>query len=68
MKLRRLWKTALLGSQQLLVLPISPYMVVEQLERHGLVDIGVVIQRPEDGSELGTRQKPSAAPDSVLRS
>ena len=54
------WKAALLGSQQVLALPVSYYMVVAQLERHGLVDIGVVIQRPEDGSELGTRQTPSA--------
>jgi hypothetical protein len=55
-----LWKTALLGSQQVLALPVSYYMVVAQLKGHGLVDIGVVIQRPEDGSERGTRQKPSA--------
>ena len=55
-----LWKTALLGSQQVLAVPVSYYMVVAQLERHGLVDIGVVIQRPEDGSERGTRQTPSA--------
>ena len=56
-----LWKVALLGSsQQVLALPVSYDMVVAQLERHGLVDIGVVIQRPEDGSERGTRQKPSA--------
>jgi hypothetical protein len=55
-----LWKAALLGSQQVLALPVSYYMVVAQLERHGLVDIGVVIQRPGDGSELGARQKPSA--------
>ena len=48
-----LWKAALLGSQQVLALPVSYYMVVAQLERHGLVDIGVVIQRPEDGSERG---------------
>jgi hypothetical protein len=51
MKSRDLWKTALLGSQHLLVLPVSPYMVVEQLQGHGLVDIGVVIQRPGDDSE-----------------
>jgi hypothetical protein len=51
MKSRDLWKTALLGSQHLLVLPVSPYMVVEQLQGHGLVDIGVVIQRPGDASE-----------------
>jgi hypothetical protein len=54
-----LWKTALLGSQQVLALPVSYYMVVAQLERHGLVDIGVVIQERDD-SERGTRQKPSA--------
>jgi hypothetical protein len=46
MKTRVLWKTALLGSQHLLVLPVSPHMVVGQLEGHGLVDIGVVIQSP----------------------
>ena len=50
------WKAALLGSQQVLALPVSYYMVVAQLERHGLVDIGVVIQERDD-SELGTRQK-----------
>jgi len=50
MKSRDLWKTALLGSQHLLVLPVSPYMVVEQLEGHGLVDIGVLIQNPGDDS------------------
>jgi hypothetical protein len=52
-----LWKTALLGSQQVLALPVSYYMVVAQLRGHGMVDIGVVIQRPGDDSELGTRQK-----------
>ena len=51
-----LWKVALLGSQQVLALPVSYYMVVAQLEGHGLVDIGVVIQRPGDDSERGTRQ------------
>ena len=54
-----LWKTALLGSQQVLALPVGYYMVVAQLKGHGLVDIGVVIQERDD-SELGTRQKPSA--------
>jgi hypothetical protein len=44
-----LWKVALLGSsQQVLALPVSYYMVVAQLERHGLADIRVVIQRPGD--------------------
>jgi hypothetical protein len=57
MKSRDLWKTALLGSQHLLVLPVSPYMVVEQLQGHGLVDIGVVIQRPGDDSEGEARPK-----------
>jgi hypothetical protein len=52
-----LWKAALLGSQEVLALPVSYYMVVAQLEGHGLVDIRVVIQRPGDDSELGTRQK-----------
>ena len=51
-----LWKTALLGSQQVLALPVSYYMVVAQLKGHGLVDIGVVIQGRDD-SELGTRKK-----------
>ena len=51
-----LWKAALLGSQQVLALPVSYYMVVAQLERHGLVDIGVVIQKPGDNSERRTRQ------------
>jgi hypothetical protein len=51
------WKAALLGSQQVLALPVSYYMAVAQLEGHGLVDIGVVIPRPRDDSELGTRQK-----------
>ena len=60
MKSRDLWKTALLGSQHLLVLPVSPYMVVEQLQGHGLVDIGVVIQRPGDDSEGEARAKCNA--------
>ena len=51
-----LWKTALLGSQQVLAVPVSYYMVVAQLERHGLVDIRVVIQRPGDNFERRTRQ------------
>jgi hypothetical protein len=51
-----LWTTALLGSQQVLALPVSYYMVVAQLKGHGLVDIGVVIQERDD-SEPGTRQK-----------
>jgi len=39
-----LWKVALLGSsQQVLALPVSYYMVVAQLEKHGLVDVRVVI-------------------------
>src|ERR1700754_396239 len=46
MKSRAFWKTALLGSQHLLGLPVSPHMVIEQLEGHGLFDIGVVIQKP----------------------
>ena len=51
-----LWKAALLGSsQQVLALPVSYYMAVAQLERHGLVDIRVVIQRPGDESKRGTR-------------
>ena len=51
-----LWKTALVGSQQVLALPVSYYMVVAQLERHKLVDIRVVIQRPGDNFERRTRQ------------
>ena len=52
-----LWKVALLGSsQQVLALPVSYDMVVAQLERHGLVDIRVVIQRPGDNFERRTRQ------------
>lgn len=61
MKLRRLWKTALLGSQHLLVLPISPYMVVEQLERHGLVDVRVAIQTPGDDVPTLERYRRSSA-------
>jgi hypothetical protein len=57
-----LWKTALLGSQQVLALPVSYYMVVAQLEGHGLVDIGVVIRRPGDDSERGTREKTKRRP------
>jgi hypothetical protein len=52
-----LWRAALLGSQQVLALPVSDYMVVEQLEGHGLVDIAVLIQRSGADSELGTRQE-----------
>jgi hypothetical protein len=52
-----LWKVALLGSsQQVLALPVSYDMVVAQLEKHGLVDIRVVIQRPGDNLERGKRQ------------
>ena len=51
MKSRALWKTALLGSQHLMVLPVSPHMVVAQVEGHGLVDLGVVIQKSRDDSE-----------------
>jgi hypothetical protein len=50
-----LWKATLLGSQQVLALPVSYYMVVAPLQRHGLVDIGVVIQGPGDDSELGSQ-------------
>lgn len=39
------------------MLPVSPYMVVEQLEGHGLVDIGVVIPRPGDDSDDEARPK-----------
>ena len=61
MKSRGLWKTALLGSQHLLVLPVSPYMVVEQLEGHGLVDIRVVIQRSgDDVWNLERDERPNA--------
>ena len=60
MKSRDLWKTALLGSQHLLGFPVSPYMVVEQLQGHGLVDIGVLIPRPGDDSEGEAPQKCNA--------
>ena len=36
-----LWRTALPGSQQVLTLPVSDCMIVEQLEGHGLVSVGV---------------------------
>jgi hypothetical protein len=39
-----LWRTALLGSQQVLSLPVSDYMIVEQSEGHGLFGIGVPMQ------------------------
>ena len=39
-----LWRTALPGSQQVLALPVSDYMIVEQLEGHGLVSVGVPMQ------------------------
>ena len=39
-----LWRTALLGSQEVLALPVSHYMVVDQLEAHGLVSVGVPMQ------------------------
>jgi hypothetical protein len=61
MKLRRLWKTALLGSQHLLVWPISPYMVVEQLERHGLVDVRIAIQTHGDDVPTLERDRRSSA-------
>ena len=37
------WKAALLGSQQMLALPVSDYLIAEQREGHGLVEIGVRI-------------------------
>jgi hypothetical protein len=40
----RLWRTTLPGSQQVLALPVSDYMIVEQLERHGLVSVDVPMQ------------------------
>jgi hypothetical protein len=52
-----LWRAALLGSQQVLALPVSDYMVVEQLEGHGLVGIGVFMQTSGDDSKLGTRRE-----------
>ncbi|HEY5703971.1 MAG TPA: hypothetical protein VIS96_00180 [Terrimicrobiaceae bacterium] len=39
-----LWRTAILGSQQVLALPVSDYMIVDQLEGHGLVSVGVPVQ------------------------
>ena len=60
MKSRDLWKTALLGSQHLLGFPVSPYMVVEQLQGHGLVDIGVLIQKSRDDSEGEARPRSSS--------
>ena len=60
MKSRGLWKTALLGSQHLLVLPVSAHMVVAQVEGHGLVDIGVVIRKSRDDSEGEAPQKCNA--------
>ena len=39
-----LWRTAILGSQQVLALPVSDYMIVEQSEGHGLFGIGVPMQ------------------------
>ena len=44
-----LWRTALVGSQEVLALPVSDHMIVEQLEGHGLVSIGV----PMHGGRLG---------------
>jgi hypothetical protein len=52
-----LWKATLLGSQQVLALPITYYMIVAQLERHGLVDVGVFIQSPGDDFERGSHQQ-----------
>jgi hypothetical protein len=42
-------------------LPISPYMVVEQLERHGLVDVRVAIQTPGDDVPTLERDRRSSA-------
>jgi hypothetical protein len=53
-----LWRAALLGSQQVLALPVSDYMVVEQLEGHGLVDIAVLIQRQETILNLERGRRP----------
>ena len=46
------WRAALLGSQQMLALPVSDYLIAEQWERHGLVDISVRIETSADDSEL----------------
>ncbi len=46
-----LWRTALPGSQQVLALPVSDYMIVEQLEGHGLVSVGVPMQTSRYGEQ-----------------
>jgi hypothetical protein len=39
-----LWRTAFPRSQQVLALPVSDYMIVEQSEGHGLFGIGVPVR------------------------
>lgn len=46
-----LWRTALPGTQQVLALPVSDYMIVEQLEGHGLVSVGVPMQTSRYGEQ-----------------
>ena len=46
------WRAALLGSQQLLSLPVGDYLIAEQWERQGLADISVRIVTAADVSEL----------------
>jgi hypothetical protein len=46
-----LWRTAIPGSQQVLTFPVSDYMIVEQLEGHGLVSVGVPMQTSIYGEE-----------------
>jgi hypothetical protein len=52
-----LWKVALLGRQEVMALPVTDYMIVAQSEAHGLVDMRVVIRRPNDDSERGERSE-----------
>jgi hypothetical protein len=54
------WRAALLGSQQVLALPVSDYMIIEQLEGHGLVGIGVLMQTSGDDLNLERGRRPSA--------
>ena len=42
-----LWRTALPGSQQVLAFPVSDYMILEQLEGHGLVSVGFLCRRQD---------------------
>jgi hypothetical protein len=49
MSTQGLWRIVLPGSQQVLTFPVRDCMIVEQLEGHGLVSVGVPMQTSRYG-------------------